>query len=73
MYSGYMSPEYAMKCVFSIKSDVYNFGVIMLEIVSGRKNNLSSPHYAQNLVRCVCQINLNLPIRCTLIFIRSHT
>ncbi|XP_050280378.1 cysteine-rich receptor-like protein kinase 10 [Quercus robur] len=29
---GYMSPEYAMEGVFSIKSDVYNFGVLMLEI-----------------------------------------
>ncbi|GMY33301.1 G-type lectin S-receptor-like serine/threonine-protein kinase At1g67520 isoform X2, partial [Fagus crenata] len=36
---GYMSPEYAMEGVFSIKSDVFSFGVLMLEIVSGRKNN----------------------------------
>ncbi|GLT69399.1 hypothetical protein SLA2020_415540 [Shorea laevis] len=35
---GYMSPEYAMEGLFSIKSDVYGFGVILLEIVSGRKN-----------------------------------
>ena len=68
-----MFSEYAMEGVFSIKFDVYSFGVIMLKIVSGRKNNLNRPHYAQNLVRCVCQTNLNLPIRCTLIFICSHT
>ncbi|KAM5586774.1 hypothetical protein ABKV19_005614, partial [Rosa sericea] len=36
---GYMSPEYAMEGAFSIKSDIYSFGVMMLEIVSGRKNN----------------------------------
>ncbi|XP_058090984.1 receptor-like serine/threonine-protein kinase SD1-6 [Magnolia sinica] len=36
---GYMSPEYAVKGLFSIKSDVFSFGVILLEILSGRKNN----------------------------------
>ncbi|KAF8669213.1 hypothetical protein HU200_051543 [Digitaria exilis] len=36
--SGYMSPEYAMDGVFSVKSDVFSFGVLVLEIVSGRKN-----------------------------------
>ena len=33
-----MSPEYAMEGLFSIKSDVFSFGVLVLEIVSGRKN-----------------------------------
>ncbi|KAG0527653.1 hypothetical protein BDA96_06G251600 [Sorghum bicolor] len=32
---GYMSPEYAMDGIFSIKSDTYSFGVILLEIISG--------------------------------------
>ncbi|KAK9092215.1 hypothetical protein Syun_027126 [Stephania yunnanensis] len=36
---GYMSPEYAMDGVFSIKSDVFSFGVLLLEIISGRKNS----------------------------------
>lgn len=35
---GYMSPEYAMDGIFSVKSDVFSFGVLVLEIVSGRKN-----------------------------------
>ncbi|XP_021809320.1 G-type lectin S-receptor-like serine/threonine-protein kinase RKS1 isoform X6 [Prunus avium] len=35
---GYMSPEYAMEGLFSVKSDVYSFGILLLEIVSGRKN-----------------------------------
>ncbi|KAG6723885.1 hypothetical protein I3842_03G229500 [Carya illinoinensis] len=34
---GYMSPEYAVHGHFSIKSDMFSFGVIMLEILSGRK------------------------------------
>ncbi|KAL9384012.1 hypothetical protein Peur_024335 [Populus x canadensis] len=36
---GYMSPEYLMKGRFSEKSDVFSFGVLLLEIVSGRKNS----------------------------------
>ncbi|KAK3430692.1 hypothetical protein EUGRSUZ_E02444 [Eucalyptus grandis] len=36
---GYMAPEYAMQGLFSVKSDVFSFGVLLLEIVSGRKNN----------------------------------
>jgi len=36
--SGHMSPEYAMQGLFSVKSDVFSFGVLILEIVSGRKN-----------------------------------
>ncbi|KAL4625479.1 hypothetical protein ACB092_05G029300, partial [Castanea dentata] len=35
---GYMSPEYAMRGLFSEKSDVFSFGVLLLEIVSGRRN-----------------------------------
>lgn len=35
---GYMSPEYAMEGRFSEKSDVFSFGVLLLEIISGRKN-----------------------------------
>ena len=32
-----MSPEYVMEGIFSVKSDVFSFGVLLLEIVSGRK------------------------------------
>ncbi|KAJ8459083.1 hypothetical protein OPV22_032009 [Ensete ventricosum] len=37
---GYMSPEYAMGGLFSEKSDVFSFGVMLLEILSGKKNNV---------------------------------
>uniref|UniRef100_A0ACD5VKW4 Uncharacterized protein n=1 Tax=Avena sativa TaxID=4498 RepID=A0ACD5VKW4_AVESA len=36
---GYMAPEYASKGIFSIKSDVFSFGVIILEILSGKRNS----------------------------------
>ncbi|XP_062177165.1 G-type lectin S-receptor-like serine/threonine-protein kinase At1g11330 [Alnus glutinosa] len=35
---GYMSPEYAIDGLYSIKSDVFSFGVLLLEIISGKKN-----------------------------------
>ncbi|XP_020272833.1 receptor-like serine/threonine-protein kinase SD1-7 isoform X2 [Asparagus officinalis] len=35
---GYMPPEYALNGIFSVKSDVFSFGVLVLEIISGRRN-----------------------------------
>ncbi|PQQ02492.1 hypothetical protein Pyn_24663 [Prunus yedoensis var. nudiflora] len=35
---GYMSPEYAVDGRFSEKSDVFSFGVMLFEIISGKKN-----------------------------------
>jgi len=42
LHSGYMAPEYVMEGSFSVKSDTYSFGVLLLETVSGLK--ISSPH-----------------------------
>ncbi|XP_030493074.2 G-type lectin S-receptor-like serine/threonine-protein kinase At4g27290 [Cannabis sativa] len=44
---GYMAPEYAFSGQFSTKSDVFSFGVIVLEIVSGKKSN-SFKHQKNN-------------------------
>jgi serine/threonine protein kinase len=37
-----MSPEYAMHGQFSVKSDVFSFGVMVLEIISGKRKYSSS-------------------------------
>lgn len=41
--SGYIAPEYGLYGRFSEKSDVFSFGVIILEIISGRRNKGSYP------------------------------
>ncbi|KAL0926681.1 hypothetical protein M5K25_002926 [Dendrobium thyrsiflorum] len=35
---GYMAPEYAMRGMFSTKSDVFSYGMVVLEIITGRRN-----------------------------------
>ncbi|CAN1313383.1 G-type lectin S-receptor-like serine/threonine-protein kinase At4g11900 [Linum perenne] len=56
MLVGYMSPEYAMEGTFSIKSDVFSFGVLLLEIVSGRKSNHLIHDLQLNLVGYAWQL-----------------
>ncbi|XP_042482434.1 cysteine-rich receptor-like protein kinase 25 [Macadamia integrifolia] len=36
---GYMAPEYIMQGQVSVKTDVFSFGILLLEIVSGQRNN----------------------------------
>ncbi|KAH7686135.1 Non-specific serine/threonine protein kinase protein [Dioscorea alata] len=35
---GYMAPEYAMAGLFSAYSDVYSFGILLLEVLTGQRN-----------------------------------
>ncbi|GMP75302.1 hypothetical protein CsSME_00032449 [Camellia sinensis var. sinensis] len=35
---GYMAPEFAMEGLYSVKSDVFSFGVLLIEIITGRRN-----------------------------------
>nr|XP_043620434.1 G-type lectin S-receptor-like serine/threonine-protein kinase At4g27290 isoform X2 [Erigeron canadensis] len=47
----YMSPEYALDGIFSTKSDVFSFGVLVLEIVSGKRNRgFIHPEHDNNLI-----------------------
>nr|XP_009403359.1 PREDICTED: putative cysteine-rich receptor-like protein kinase 35 isoform X2 [Musa acuminata subsp. malaccensis] len=41
--NGYMAPEYVMHGSLSTKADVFSFGVLVLELISGRKNSAFSP------------------------------
>jgi len=34
-----MAPEYAMEGLYSVKSDVFGFGVLLLEIIHGKRNS----------------------------------
>ncbi|THG15637.1 hypothetical protein TEA_005769 [Camellia sinensis var. sinensis] len=56
---GYMSSEYAIDGLFSIKSYVFSFGVLVLEIVSGKKNRgFYHPGHSLNLLRHVNVLRL---------------
>ncbi|KAL7242678.1 hypothetical protein ACSBR1_015126 [Camellia fascicularis] len=45
-----MAPEYTIHGQFSVKSDVFSFGVLVLEIVSSRKNNYFHNEENENLL-----------------------
>ncbi|KAJ9671908.1 hypothetical protein PVL29_025526 [Vitis rotundifolia] len=48
---GYMSPEYASEGLYSTKSDVFSFGVLVLEIISGKRNRgFNNPDHDLNLL-----------------------
>ncbi|KAF8024022.1 hypothetical protein BT93_F1276 [Corymbia citriodora subsp. variegata] len=48
---GYMSPEYAFDGKFSVKSDVFSLGVILLEILSSKRNRgFCHPDHQHNLL-----------------------
>ncbi|RWW00018.1 hypothetical protein GW17_00037045 [Ensete ventricosum] len=48
---GYMAPEYVKHGKFSVKSDVFSFGILVLEILTGRKNSKSyNSEYSESLL-----------------------
>ncbi|KAF7151611.1 hypothetical protein RHSIM_Rhsim02G0113300 [Rhododendron simsii] len=51
LFSGYMPPEYAKFGRFSVKTDVFSFGVLILEIVSGKKySGCGGPEHVEHLI-----------------------
>ncbi|XLT61990.1 hypothetical protein HN873_018514, partial [Arachis hypogaea] len=48
---GYCAPEYAMSGKLTLKSDIYSFGVVLLELITGRKAmDFTRKQGSQNLV-----------------------
>lgn len=53
-----MSPEYAIEGLFLVKSDVFSFGVLVLEIISGkRKRGFYHSNHDMNLLGHVSLIS----------------
>jgi serine/threonine protein kinase len=54
LHCRYVAPEYAMTGHLLVKSDVYSYGVVLLELLSGRKPvDMSQPSGQENLVTWV--------------------
>ena len=76
---GYLAPEYAISGHLTRKSDVYGFGVLLLEIVSGRAvmdfNREYREHYLVQKVielRMVSFFSFRLPCGLIEIFFSSY-
>ncbi|KAK9070590.1 hypothetical protein SSX86_010992 [Deinandra increscens subsp. villosa] len=55
---GYLAPEYAIRGQLTRKADIYSFGILLLEIVSGRPNqNKRLPVEEQYLLERVWQLH----------------
>lgn len=58
-------PEYAMDGLVLVKSNVFSFRVMMLEIISGKKNtSFHKPDHSLNLVGYVTDNNKLEPFSC---------
>ena len=55
-----MAPEYAMEGVYSVKSDVFSFGVLLLEIITGKRSaGFQESKGAPNLIAYVSLSNFS--------------
>lgn len=58
----YLAPEYASTGKLTEKSDVFSFGVVLLELITGRKPvDASQPLGDESLVEWVSSIHLVRP------------
>jgi len=54
-----MAPEYLARGNYSVKSDAFSFGVMVLEIVTGRKNSSDGgyrPQQSEDLLTTVSSV-----------------
>lgn len=59
-----MAPEYAIDGQFSIKSDVFSFGILLLEIISGKKNKgFYHMNHDLNLIGHVSKISIDFLLK----------
>jgi hypothetical protein len=68
-YSGYMSSD-ALEGHFSVKSNIFSFGVLLLEILNGKKNTCFYDSDSLNLIGYVS--NGSLLLFCTLTKLKSN-
>jgi len=71
LFRGYMAPEYATRGQLTDKADVYSFGVLMLEVISGRKNiDFAAPPERVYLLEWVSESNgMEITVECGMIFL----
>lgn len=60
-----MAPEYVIQGILTDKADVYSFGVLVLEIVCGRQNNI----YAHGSGSVLQTVSLVLHLRTDLLYV----
>lgn len=67
-----MAPEYAIRGFLSSKSDVFSFGVLLLEIISGRKNyDRQLEAESQELLKLVSRLTILMFDRCSQSYIHA--
>lgn len=53
LISGYMAPEYIVRGKLTEKADVFSFGIVVIEVVTGTRNNAFSQN-SQSILQRVC-------------------
>ena len=64
-----MAPEYAMFGQFSVKSDVFSFGVLILEILSGQK--VTRFHNEENNEYLLSYVSMNVKVYISLFLLKK--